>query len=168
MLKHRTRFAILAAMAGALLALAPTVATASDTPTPAPGGGLSLNQAVTPALGDGMVTPLALASQSFTGDFKASLRSRTFYPNAKGTISAWVVPTNCTAGYSSITVNIYNVTVVTQVISYGKQTVPCGSGGYVSWPDCNWGAYQLQFDRIGPAGKDENTKHVTGTIYFNN
>jgi hypothetical protein len=117
---------------------------------------------------EGLVSPMVTASQAFSGSFKASLRSRTFYPSAKGAISAWVVPTNCTSGYGSITVDLYNVTILTQVISYGKQSVPCNTGGYVSWSAAHPGAYQLQFDRTGPAGKDENTKSVSGTIYFQN
>lgn len=167
MLKRKTRLAVVAGFATTLLALTAAGASASDGVAPAPGGTAAVVQSA-PAAPAGLVSPQSLGSQAFSGSFKASLRSRTFYPKAKGTISAWVQPSNCTSGYGSITVDVYNVTVLTQVISYGKQSVPCSTGGYVSWSDAYPGAYQLQFDRTGPAGKDENTKKVTGTIYFQN
>lgn len=166
MFRSTSRLGLVAAGVGALLALSAASASASDIAGPAPEQAAAVLSA--PGAADGLVSPLSLGSQAFSGSFKASLRSRTFYPKAKGTISAWVQPGNCTPGYGSITVDVYNVTVLTQVISYGKQSVPCSTGGYVSWANAYPGAYQLQFDRTGPAGKDENTKTVTGTIYFQN
>jgi hypothetical protein len=159
------RSGVIAAAVLTLLAMSPAAAGAAD-PGPAEPDVVVQSATSASVSSDLTVSPMAVSTRTYSGDFKASLRSSTIYNGSTGTITASVTATNCTAGYGSITVDLYNVTVVTQVISYGKQTVPCGSTRSVSWTGCNWGSYQLQFDRTGPAGKDENTKHVTGTIWW--
>ncbi|RMI13032.1 hypothetical protein EBM89_05985 [Cellulomonas triticagri] len=116
---------------------------------------------------DAPIQILATSTQTFSGSFKASLRSKSFIQYSDQNIRAKVTTTACSAAYPNIKVSLYNVTVATNSWKVGAtHTVPCGTSWWVTWQQPGRGGFQLQFDRTGPAGKDEGTKNVSGLIAF--
>jgi len=146
----------------ACLAAGALPATAATSPAPDP----VVTIEAAPAI-DAPIQILAESTQTFSGSFKASLRSKSFSQFSNNSIRAKVTTTGCSAAYPNIKVSLYNVTVLTNSWQVGStQTVPCGTAWWVTWQQPGRGAYQLQFDRTGPAGKDEGTKSVSGLVAF--
>ena len=159
---RKTRIMFGAALAAACLSLGTLPAFADDAPGTPPASVVADRSETTVAL-----AAAAASSQTFDGTFKASLRSKDFSQFSDQKITVKIKPTNCTSGYPTITVKLYNVTILTNTWQVGAtKSVPCNALSTISWSSPGRGGYQLQFDRTGPAGKDENSKHVTGTISY--
>ncbi|WP_213281862.1 hypothetical protein [Cellulomonas hominis] len=117
---------------------------------------------------DPIISPLYTRTWAFTGDFKASLQSSKFDNSNNGEIRVGGVNvTNCTSGYGSINIQLIRVNSLNVITWTGSNVnFPCnGSYGY-SWGAQPNAGYKLYFSRTGPTGTDENTKHVTGTVYY--
>jgi hypothetical protein len=115
-----------------------------------------------------IISPLYTRTWAFTGDFKASLQSSKFDNSNTGEIRVGGVNvTNCTSGYGSINIQLIRVNTLNVITWTGSNVnFPCnGSYGY-SWGSQPNAGYKLYFSRTGPTGTDENTKHVTGTVYY--
>lgn len=108
----------------------------------------------------------ATQTQTFNGSFKASVRSATFYTSSESTITVNVTPTGCSSAYPNVKVRLFNVSIATWTWEVpSAKTVSCNVANIVSFTGTGQGAFQVQFDRTGPSGKDEGTKTVKGTIY---
>jgi hypothetical protein len=159
---------VLGAALGVLL-IAGGPAGASDVaPAPEPEPEIQLSQTVplAPLQDAGRASALATQTQSFDGSFKASVRSSTFYTSSEAPITVLVKPTGCSSAYPNVKVRLYNVSIATwgwEVPS--AKTVSCNANNSVTFTGTGQGAFQVQFDRTGPSGKDEGTKRVVGTIY---
>lgn len=166
-MRKLTFMAGLAALA-ACLAAGALPAAAATAPAPDPVVTLEAAPAAEAAVAvEAPIQTLATSTQTFSGSFKASLRSKSFSQYSDNSIRAKVTTTGCSAAYPNIKVSLYNVTVLTNSWQVGAtQTVPCGTAWWVTWQQPGRGAFQLQFDRTGPAGKDEGTKSVSGLIAF--
>ena len=115
-----------------------------------------------------VVSPQWTYAWNFTGDFQASLNSSKFQNVNDAAIHIENVQvSNCTSGYPKIWIQLIRYNFLGVIVWTGANVgFPCGGAYGYSWGAQPTGSYALYFSRSGPAGIDENLKHVTGTAYY--
>lgn len=110
----------------------------------------------------------------YSGSFKASLTSGSFYNNKAGTIRVTVDAGNCTVGhplpeynYPYINFQLKRQETIGWSTVGSTKRVYCSGGVYTFlYSNARKGTYRMYFFRSGPTMHDENTKTVKGVVSY--